>query len=249
MTIILNKFRSGKFTSSEIGNLMSEGKTKGTWGKPALTYIEEKNMERKLQRSLTQESNARPLVWGKVLESRVFEVLGIEYTLDSQTTIQHTTIPYWSGSPDGNKLDEGKTVIDIKAPITLKSFCQLVDPLYEGLTGIDAMNKVRETHKNGEKYYWQLVSNAILTDSKFAELIVYVPYKDELDKVREIVQNWADDPNPVAWINWASDLELPYLVKGGYYKNINIIRFCIPEQDKQLLTAKVELAGKMLINI
>ena len=244
--IINNEIRNGNFTSSEIFAILTEGKTKGTWGKPALTYIDECNMERRLGRSLTSESNARPLIWGRVLEEKCFELLGTEYKLCSQTTLQHPDIPYWVGSPDGVKFDIGGTVIDEKCPMTLKSFCNLVDPLYEGLTGMDAMNKIRETHKDGEKFYWQLISNGILTKSKYAELIVYVPYQNELESIREITQNWADDPNPVAWINFAADCELPYLHEGGYYKNINIIRFEIPESDKILLTQKVIEAGKML---
>lgn len=243
-TILNNVGRVGNFTSSEISCLTAEGKTKGTLGKPALTYIDECNMERKLGRSLTDESNARPLTWGKLLEKRVFELLPIGYTLMGDQTIKHSSIECWSGSPDVTSKD---CVGDIKCPITLKSFCQLVDPIYKGLTGMDAINAIRDNHKDGEKYYWQLVSNSIITDSKYAELIVYVPYQSELIEVKGLAVN-SDETQRFYWIINAEQEELPFLVDGGYYNNLNIIRFEVPQADKDLLTSKVIEAKKQLID-
>jgi hypothetical protein len=236
-----NISRNGNFTSSEIFTLMTLAKDGKSFGKPALTYIDECNMERRLGRSLTDESNARPLTWGKLLEKRCFDLLTTEYRLSSLDTLMHPTITYWAGSPDGNKFDEGGTVIDIKCPLTLKSFCQLVDSKDIG--------ELRDNHKDGEKFYWQLVSNAILTDCNHAELIVYVPYLKELNEIRELTQNYEGNPNKVAWINWAEDNEIPYLIEGGHYKNINIIRFGVPQSDKDLLTERVLKAGELLIKV
>lgn len=241
MNITENKARIGNFTSSEIFALTTKGKIEGSFGKPALTYIDECNMERRLGRSLNDESNARPLIWGKFLESRAFELLGLEYILSSDETIVHPEISFWSGSKDGEKLDEGKTVIDIKCPITLKSFCQIVD--------CKTIEEVRENHRDGEKYYWQLVSNAILTKSKYAELIVYLPYRSELNAIREMASNFDGDQNKIAWIGFAEDNELPYLIDGGHYKNLNIIRFEVPESDKKFLTERVIKAGDFLQTI
>lgn len=240
MSITTNRARVGNFTSSEIVALTKEGKKAGTWGVPALTYIEEKNMERRLNRSVDIETNARPLTWGKLLEARAFDLLGLEYTLSSTETDVHPKIDYWAGSKDGTKED---TVIDIKCPITLKSFCQLVQPLYDGLSGMEAMDAIRENHKDGDKYYWQLVSNSILADKPFAELIVYVPYLSELTEIKQMSEG-----NPNAYWVWsASEEELPYLPDGGYYKNLNIIRFAVSDYDKKLLTEKVRAAGELLI--
>lgn len=241
-----NKERIGNFTSSEIFKLTAEGKVKGTFGKPALTYIDEKNMERRLGRPVDCETNAKALTWGKFIEYRCFDLLGIDYKFCSQDTISHPEIDFWKGSPDAQKFDEGLTLIDIKSPITLTSFCQLVDPIYDGLTGIEAINKVRETHKDGDKYYWQIVSNAILTGSKYGELIVYMPYQSEIEDIKIAVKNYDGDNNSLMWIYYANENELPYLIDGGYYKNLNIIRFEIPESDKILLTSKVIEAGKLL---
>lgn len=243
MSILTNTSRIGNFTSSEIAKLMSQGKEKGTFGKPALTYIKKKNNERKLGLSLGTESNAKPLVWGKLVEPRVFELLGLEYTYSSQETDVHHSIPYWSGSKDGLKHDDGLTVFDIKAPITRDSFCDLVEPLYIGLTGIDAINHIRKNHDKGEDYYWQLVSNSIINNTVHAELIVYMPYESELHEVKLL----ADGVPNCYWIAMATEEELPFIKDGGYYKNLNVIRFQVPEADKKLLTEAVQKAGKMLI--
>jgi hypothetical protein len=239
--MINNIHRRGNFTSSEIVALTKLAKDGKSFGAPALTYIEEKNMERKLGRSIDSELHAKPLVWGNLLEGYWFDKLGLEYTLSSTETDVHPTIKFWSGSSDGMKKD---TVIDIKSPITLKSFCQLVDPLYEGYTGMDAMNIVRETHKDGDKYYWQLVSNSILKSTRYAELIVGVPYLSDLPAIKLLA-----DGNPNCyWIAMAIEDELPFLLDGGYYKDVNIIRFEVPQQDKDFLTDQVIKAGKMLID-
>jgi hypothetical protein len=241
--MINNIHRIGNFTSSEIVALTKKAKDGKSFGAPALTYIEETNMERLLGRSLTTEVDARATSWGKLLECHVFELLGLEYTLSSTETSVHPTIPYWAGSRDGSKIN---TTADIKAPLTLKSFCQLVQPLYEGLTGMDAMNRIREDHKDGEKFYWQVVSNSIIHDDQYGELIVYMPYYSELDTIR-ILARHHEQAGKFKWIDYASDDELPYLIEGGYYKNLNIINFEVPAADKKLLTDCVVRAGEMLL--
>ena len=282
MSILDNKNRIGNFTSSENHRLMGLGKRPMTAAElasrpksgvgssvktiedpsilndAAFEYIEEKNMERRLGRSLSTETNARPLTWGHVCERQAFETLGTDYKLCSDVTLDHPEIAFWRGSPDALKFDEGGTVGEIKCPMTMKSFCQLVDPLYHGFSGTEAMNAIRngwkdksglnhKPHKDAEKYYWQIVSNAILSGSKYGELIVYCPYESELEALREIVNNWDGNQNPLAWINFSENSELPYLLDDGFYKNLNIIRFEIPIEDRILMKVKIEMAGKMLI--
>ncbi|WP_196301468.1 hypothetical protein, partial [Streptococcus pneumoniae] len=82
----------------------------------------------------------------------------------------------------------------------------------------------------------------ILTDSQFAELIVYVPFRSDLDEIRLS----AADKKEYRWIEYADDYELPWLVDGGYYQDVNIIHFEIPQSDKELLTNDVIDAGKLL---
>lgn len=271
MSITANVSRIGNITSSPIVALTSMGsremteeelaarpkKGKGSstksipcgFGKAALTYIEERNMERRLLKSLDSESNARPLSWGKLCEGKAFDELGLEYILESQETTVHSEIKFWAGSADGFK-DEKETVVDIKCPMTLKSFCNLVDPfIVDGKIVHPALTieAVRANHDDGEKYYWQLVSNGIINKSKFAELIIYIPYLSELQDIRERAQAAPDNEiYKYFWIANANDEELPHIIEGGYYKNINIIRFEIPQSDKDFLTERVKEAGKLL---
>jgi hypothetical protein len=231
--------RVGNFTSSEIVALTKEGPAKGTLGKPALTYIEECNIERRLLRSISDEVNARSLVWGKLVEPKAFELLGLEYSLNSNETITHPHISYWVGSPDCFKEDEGRTVVDIKSPMTLKSFCIFYD--------CREIQEVRAKHKDGEKYYWQLVSNAVISNCKYAELIIYMPYKYELQDIRELASSAPDDEiYKYFWIINGNDEELPHLLENSYYKNLKIIRFKVPDEDKEFLTERVLMSGAKL---
>lgn len=257
MSITQNTERIGNFTSSNICKLMTNGRAKGSLGKPALTYIEERNMERRLKRSLDRESNARPLTWGKLAEAYLGESghldeFGERYKMQSQETSFHPNYNYWSGSADGIIYENEKTIgiFDIKSPIELKSFCGLVDPMYvDGLTGIDCMNQIRENHKDGDKYYWQLVSNCAIHGVDYAELIVFCPYLNELEAVKEFSGEIdVPDARPYFWIHSAEDFELPYLVPGGIYENVTKIGFTIPPEDFAALEQRVILAGAMLID-
>lgn len=246
--------RNGNFTSSEIVALTTNGRSKDSFGEPFYTYVEECNLERRLGRPLEKEVNDKAVLWGKLVESVPFEMLSIEYKYCSEETLSHPTIECWKGSPDLEKFDAGKTVADIKCPVTLKSFCQLVQPLYDGLEGIELINAIRfgykdknglqhKKHPQGEKYYWQLVSNAILTKAKYAELIVFCPYKSQLDQIRSMAEG-----NPKYYWLWSSgDDELPYLIENGFYKNLNIIRFEVPAEDKVFLHERVLAGQKLLI--
>lgn len=253
-TITTNPHRIGNFTSSEIVKLLAEPtaakKKEGEiFGAPAYNYIEECNMERRLGRSIETEENARNLSWGKLCELYISQnpiLLSLEYKVNLSDTSVHPDIDYWAGSEDALTED---AVCDFKSPRTLKSFCQLVDAVaVHGLQGTEAMNYIRQNHKDGDKYYWQLVSNACIHNKQFAELIVFVPYLSQLNELRELAGNW-DNPEEsfkYSWIFNANDEELPYLVDGGFYKNINVIRFEIPQSDKDYLKERVLLAGKLL---
>lgn len=239
----MNPIRNGNFSSSGIVPLTTYDRSGKKPGVPFFSYIEEKNMERRLCRSVKDDVDARAVSWGHLLEGRSFNLLGTEYKLCSQETIQHPEIDYWCGSPDAEKFDAEKTVIDFKCPYTLKSFCQMVDGF-----AMDGIAGVREKHKDGNKYYWQIVSNAILTGAKFGELIVYAPYQSELEAIRELARNFdGEKQHRYRWIDLASDDELPFLLDGGYYKNINVMRFEIPSIDKQFLEERVIEGGKLLV--
>lgn len=230
------ELRYGNFTSSEIGALMKRGKEKGSFGAPALTYINERNMERRLGRALKDDTDAKACDWGHVCEEYVLSMLGLEYSAISKETVVHPDYNYWCGTPDSICYGQQNTVVDVKCPFTLKSFCTLVDAWDQG--GIEA---VRNEHKDGEKFYWQIVSNACLTGCNQGELVIFCPYESELEEIRNIALMGEH-----AWMQYA---DLPFLIEGNHYKNLNKFRFPIPEADKIALHERVVEAGKLLIDV
>jgi hypothetical protein len=112
----------------------------------------------------------------------------------------------------------------------LKSFVELVD-----IQDIDTFKYERP------EYYWQLVSNAILLDKQFAELIVYCPYEDDLGLIKHEAQNVdAQDLYKYYWLASATNEEIPYILPGGEFKDLNIFKFEVPTEDKELLTETIK---------
>jgi hypothetical protein len=229
----------GNFSSSDIVRLCGTKKVRET-------YIQEKNIERKLGRVLKNDFSSKDTSWGHLMEIRAFSLLGTEYSLVSNETIPHPKVKGWVGSPDALKYVEKKkdTVCDIKG-LQLKNFCTMVDAFELG-----GIQKVREVCDDGDKFYYQIVSNACITLCNYGELILYCPYQSELDAIRKLS---GDYDGPDAWrfkrFQFAEDGELPYLIDGGYYKNLNAFRFEIPLKDKLFVHDRVVEATKELIEI
>ena len=266
--ILQNTIRNGNVTSSGIVALTKKAKNGKDFGAPAITYIEECNIERWLGDAMETETDARPLQWGNLCEPRVHDILPLDYRYCSDETMQHPTIPYWVGSPDGFKEIAERTVAEIKCPMTKKSFVKLVLPLYCGMGedvtlsngtiarvgGIEAMYAVRDgfnhegteysEHKDGAKFYWQISSNGIISGCEYGELIVYMPRQSEL---LDIFNSVSEDP-AFNWMKYNPDC-VPCLKDDGIFRSVNIIRFRIPQSDKDFLTERVLAAGEMLITI
>lgn len=232
---MLSNIRVGRFTSSNIHYLMK----KGRGDKPSVatqTYLKEKLMERRLGRQLNADLSSRPTTWGHLVEKYVYSLIDpFEYEYCSDQTIQHPTIESWVGTPDFITKDR---VVDAKCPYTLKAFCELADIAIAG----DALRL-----KNDKpEYYWQLVSNAILTGKDKAELIVFCPYQSELSKLRELCENEEDSQTKLQWLYFSEDEDLPYLVEGNFYKNKSHFVFEISQEDKDALTEAVTVASSLL---
>jgi hypothetical protein len=240
MSILQNENRIGNFTSSNAYLIMATDKTGKNFSETKLTYIEEVNMERELGISLGTESSARPLEWGKHCEQFAFDEISTDYVLTADTTLVHPDYDFWSGSPDGHTND---TVMDLKCPMTRKSFFKLVagENIYSMVDGFDRNGAKYKKHSDGAKYYWQLVSNAILTGKKCGELIVYMPYLKDLQDIKSSAKDLYN------WIYYAADIELPYIHEDGAFKNVSVMRFDIPQKDIDALTEKMVEASKFLI--
>lgn len=231
---MLSEIRIGKVTSSEIYMLMKKGR--GSLPSVATeTYLQEKLMEQRLGRRLDTEMTSKSTSWGHLLEEYVSTKLDIfEYEYCSNVTLSHPTLP-WVGTPDFICSDR---VVDAKCPYTLKAFCELADIVITG--DLEALKSKKP------EYYWQLVSNAILTGKEKAELIVFCPYQTELEAIRDLADNIDLDQSRYLWIYLAADVELPYLVEGKYYKNMYKFVFNITEVDIETLTRAVLQASERL---
>lgn len=252
--MIHNELRNGNFTSSKIVALTGINSKLATERKKALTYIEEKRIERIIKRSISTESDARPLQWGKLCEGLVFQDLTTEYDMKSKETVLHPTINYWAGSPDVRRYkgSEKVAVGEIKCPMTLKSYFSLAAPVLAGLTGYDAICAIRNgwefegfkytAHPKGEEYYQQGVSNAILEGVTICDFIFFVPKQEQLEDIRAEAKFQG-----VNFITYSSDDELPYMPTDSPLPNKIIITCKIPQADIDALTSVVVKAGDLLI--
>jgi len=237
--------RYGNFSSSEIHRLMSKGR--GAWslenvGAPFKSYIKEKQIERKLGRPLHSETNARPTQWGNFIEPLVIANMGLE-AIDSNAygRLVHPEIKCWTGVPDYQK-PKDSVVGDVKSPWTMLSFCETAEVIMEAYATED-VDVFKEAKK---EWYWQLVSNSILTGMDRAELTIYVPNLEDLPEIRERVNQYDGDQNKVAFIEYASDNELPYMPENSEYSNVYQYTFTVPTEDKEALTERVKMAQKIL---
>lgn len=234
--MISNTIRVGNFTSSNIHKLTTNDKKNTGFGAPALTYISEKNIERKLLRSIEGEAYSKEMAWGLFLEQRVLDLLGMEYELTSNQTDKHPEHDFWVGSKD--LIVRSLKVADIKC-YQLKNFALYTDCL---------LQKDPEKLKSEfPKEYWQLISNAIINQVPKAEAISYCPFNSELDEIREMALDYADiDQWKYRFIYESSPENLPNLEDSGCYNNLNRFEFDLPKADVELLTDRVIKASKLL---
>lgn len=235
--MINNTLRIGNFTSSNIYKLMTNGKAKGTLSEKALTYISEKNIERKLNRSVENSGYSKDMAWGLFLEQRVHDLLGMEYQLTSNQTDQHPDINFWVGSKDLSV--RGLKIGDIKC-YQLLNFSYYTDCILSG--------DLELFKKEFPKEYWQLVSNAVINKVPKAEAVTYCPYYSELDEIREMALDYNDfDAWKYRFIYESNPEDLANLPDNGHYKNLNRFEFDVPLDDIELLKTRIETAGKLLI--
>ena len=237
-----------RFTSSTISPLLKKGRGKeDIFGAPALTYIEEKNIERKLGRNLTSYAYSQPMAWGHLMERVVFEMVGLEYDLVSMDSRLHPDDvlgQYWSGTPDLEI--KGKLISEIKC-YQLKNFAKYTECLMAEDTEL--------MKKDFPAEYWQIVSNCIINKVPIGEAISFMPYRSDLERIRHEIEetNFLErhdfEPWQMRFVVERKFHELPFIEEGGYFKNLNIFRFVVPLEDMELLTSRVQLASQLLIEI
>jgi len=225
--------RIGRFTSSQVYRLCKSLKS-GAPTKAFETYIEEVGISRALNRSTKTEVKTRPMLWGKVMEVVLFNLLGMEYTLEHKSTVTHSEYgDFWSGTPDlvaKNKVGE------------IKCF----EPMHFGRLSFALKSEDIETIKEIEpEAYWQTVSNAILCNKKRAEIIAYMPYRSELEEILTLIEesNFLErnelEPTDFYFMRMENIESLPYLPDDSGFSNINTFEFEVPEKDIEFLTNRI----------
>lgn len=236
-----NKNRQGRFTSSQMYRVM---------GTPAVlnTYIEELVIEKRMKRCLDVGAYSQAMSWGRYMEMQVFKEMSTDYTIVSKQTILHPEDRFkdiWSGSPDFIKFkgNDAVAVSEVKCYYP-KAFAKLTDAMLK--KDLKALKEVNTSSGKGREY-WQVVSNAILCGVDTAEIITYMPYESEMEQIKNDVANFdGADQWEFRFINERSNSELPVLPNDGYYKNLNVFSFIVPEEDKQLLEERILMAEEKI---
>lgn len=225
--MINNEKRIGNATSSQMFRVI---------GTPAVvrTYLQEKNLERKLNGSIETESYTQSMAWGNFLEQRVHELLGMDYLICSSETNLHPKYNFWAGSKDF--IVEGVKISELKC-YQVKNFALYTDALMT--------RDVEYIKAEFPKEYWQAVSNAIINEVPKAELITYCPYESELDEIIQMAIDYSDhDAWKYRFIY--ENKNLPCIKDGGYFTNLNRFEFTVPKEHIDFLTEKVISFGEKL---
>lgn len=232
-----NTLRDGAFTSSKASLLVKSGRG-NEFSAAGLTYIRQRRTERRMGRTIELNKAGRSAAWGLALEGYVYNQLEFSgYELTSQESKQHSLYPFWVGSAD--LVAPRVKVGDIKC-YEPDAFSQLTDAI---------LTQDIETFKDQcPDEYWQLVSNAAINQVPKAEIISFMPYKKDLEAVKDYVDN-IDDGMEQWRYKFISDLigmeelsSIPYLPDNGYYKDLNRFEFEVPVKDIETLTDRILLA-------
>lgn len=238
--------RTGRFTSSSIHKLVKKGQKGAEFSAPGLTYIKEKRMEKLLGRSADDiEVYSRAIAWGNIMEKFAWLNHFKDWSLISNDYRFHPSLgDVWSGIPD---LEKPHFIGEIKC-YQLKKFALYSDCLMRcNISGshIELKNEFPQE-------YWQIVSNAVINNVEYGVAISFMPYREELKLIQEaieetdILDKFDFDPWKYRFLTELDVDELPYIEKGGYFKNVTTYSFVVPEEDKKLLYDRVITAKEYL---
>lgn len=233
-----NNNRYGRFTSSQNYRAVASLKS-GKPASPYFTYVQEKAVERAMGCVAETKVKVRPMLWGKLMEVVLFNLLGMEYKMVHKKTLVHKDHWFWSGTPD--------LTTDIKIG-EIKSYER---KKFGSLSMCIANRDIELFKDNFAQEYWQCVSNACLYGVDRAEIIAYMPTYSELLEIIHKVQeenfleaNELDPTDYVYWFNEENIISLPYLPDSSPMSNVNSFEFAVPEKDVQFLTHRLIMANE-----
>ena len=158
--------RMAKFTSSEIWKLMGVKSLTpdAPLSETAKTWVIKKFKE--LTTGYADEIKASALEWGKTTEPLAKQELVNRHQVRMRESefIQHPTMFYFGGSPDGSMDINGlKHTVEIKCPYDTAEHYKNI------LLSTDAATMRKEY----PELYWQMQSNMYLQDTKIAIFVTY----------------------------------------------------------------------------
>jgi hypothetical protein len=235
-----NDVRTGRFTSSTIIDLMSNGRKADEVGAPFYAACKRVAAEKIFGTKAKSSGESFSCEWGSLAEIYVCEsVLKPEdFTVGfSDCPIIHPDKEFsgwWSGTPDALIKDR---IAEIKCPTSSERFFDLF--------GITAQEMKNGDKSHEAKYYWQMVSNAIIAKKDYAELVVFMPTKKDLEAIKEMNRDGALSFR----IEWASDDKFPCLSEEVGDLRLYRMVFKVPQEDKDALTNRVRMAIKYTENL
>ena len=230
-------FESRKMTPEEKKEFLKEnpGSRKQNievdgFAKPGQTYIEELVFERLMKRTIKTEVKTQAMKWGSLMEIVLFDLLGMEYVMEHKTTLIHPKYKFWRGTPDLIVPEVKIGEIKCYEP---KKFMQLSICLL--------LKDIKKLKDDFPEEYWQCVSNAHICGVKRAELMVYMPYKSELEEIinkivdTNFLERHGLNDYDYYFMREENIESLPYLPNDSEFSNVNSFDFEIPEEDMKLL--------------
>lgn len=170
--------RKGKFTASEIYNLLTTSRKKDeVFGDTALTYIKEKVSEYLMNENVfidmqTFAFSSTATRWGEQYESEARE--WYQY-LTGNMVSETGFIPYsdhTGGSPDG-LIEDGEGLIEIKCPFNSSNHIEYM-----------LMQSPEDLLSASKAYYWQCQANMLFAGRQYTDFISYDPRMSELLKMK-----------------------------------------------------------------
>lgn len=242
--MITNQNRIGRPTSSQMGLLAVKGSGRYHFGEGAITYAGQKKAELRYGRSVDTGAIAQAMTWGKVMEKFVFadeEKIGFEWSLESLGTLIHPIYKNWAGSPD--------LIAEIKVGEIKCFYLERHNRLYDILVN----NDIERLKKEFPDIYWQVVSNACVTEKDIAEVIAYCPTLSELLHYREIIENtnfvekyMEDDAWPYRFLYENKIERLPWIPDDKKKFSLAKMEFEVKQSDQDFLADRVYFFNKLI---
>lgn len=215
-----NDIRRGRFTSSEIWRLCGYDRTGKSPSAQFYSYCKQVASERLFGARIISGGNIQT-EYGKLTEKYIgkeLEQQGYTYGFSDIPIVNNNPefTEWHSGTPD---YIVKSTVGDIKCPFSCEKYFDLYGINEEVLK------------KDKPEYYWQLISNSILTGKQYAELTAFYPTFDDLQAILELNRQESISFK----MEWADIDNLPFLGEGKEDMRIYRLNWFINNEDSEFL--------------